>query len=141
MISKNKKLINATEPKEKSTPLITAVEENKIEIIEFLLSRKPNLNAQDKVGYTAVAVAASNGYDAALMLLVAEKADVNISQRDGVTPLMWTVENNKPTTAQILLNAGADPNAKDIQGISACTAARIKDPGGLGIMLRAYGCE
>lgn len=141
VLKSNKKIVLMRDSREKNTLLMIAAEENKPEAIKLLLKAGSEINAQDHVGYTALAIAASNGYEEVLRLLIAAKADPNIPQQDGVSPLMWALENDRSNVLELLLDAGANPNAQANNGMTACAVARLKDPGGMGLLVRRYGCQ
>lgn len=52
------------------TPLLVATAGNHVDVINVLLEHKPNVNALDKDGYTALAIACKEGYDEIAMALL-----------------------------------------------------------------------
>lgn len=60
------------------TPLLLAAKENASEIVNKLLDRKPNVNATDKDGCTALTLACKEGYYDICMALLNGNAYVNL---------------------------------------------------------------
>lgn len=60
------------------TPLLLAAKENASEIVNKLLDRKPNVNATDKDGCTALTLACKEGYHDICMALLNAGAYVNL---------------------------------------------------------------
>lgn len=103
------------------TPLIMAVKNKQTEMVEFLLSRGADVNAQNKKGDTAL-MSASTSSDFDLMkILLDHHADPNIRSNDEQTALITCF---KREGIKMLLDAGADIEAKDNIGntvlIQAC---------------------
>jgi len=60
------------------TPLLLAAKENASDIVNKLLDRKPNVNATDKDGCTALTLACKEGYQDICMALLNAGAYVNL---------------------------------------------------------------
>jgi len=58
--------------------LINSVSEGDIDTVQELLSKKVNVNAQDKEGKTALMIASMEGFHDIVDLLLDRKANVNI---------------------------------------------------------------
>ncbi|MCP4698132.1 MAG: hypothetical protein GY862_14960 [Gammaproteobacteria bacterium] len=114
------------------TPLLLAARHSKnAKIIEFLLRKGANPNAQDpKPGYTALHYIAATPFlknpakekalGAVAALLLAHKANPNISAtfKQRQTPLHLAAGNNHVAVAEALLAKGADINAKAAKKIT-----------------------
>lgn len=72
-------------------------------------------------GFTALHIAAANGYLNAVKTLISRGAaiDIKASGGGGRTPLMCAVQYNRPETAKCLIEARADKGLKDIYGKTA----------------------
>ncbi|MCX5922854.1 MAG: ankyrin repeat domain-containing protein [Candidatus Dependentiae bacterium] len=131
--------LKSTEVAQNPTTLTQAVRINDIESLKQLIANKADLEAKNKDGQTAVAIAAMMGRDGALHILLAAGANPNARDNDQFTPLMETAcrgcskctsypdkKNPLPLTcqscfnnAQCLISAGADLNGKDHNGYTA----------------------
>lgn len=95
--------------------------QNRLEIIRFLLSNGANPNLQDKNQKTPLHIACEKKeVDEKLVRLLLENgADPNIETDDGLTPLYFLTSNlygiNKEAI-ELLLIHGANPNQKNKQG-------------------------
>ena len=79
---------------------------------------------KDSLDSTALGLAAGNGQDAVLSLLIEADADLGWrTQRDGFSALMVAAELGHARSVAILLSAGADPDVKDWKGNTACDLA------------------
>lgn len=108
----------------KSTALMLASEKGLTAIVKCLLERKPNLEAVDRHGRSAVHIAAIAGKHATLALLLEAGAKVNALDTDGNTPLMLAARYGKLDAAKALVAAGADFKATNAAGHTAADCAR-----------------
>ena len=103
------------------TPLILAAKKGYLTITKTLLSA-PNIDIDARkpdVG-TALMVAADNGEDDIVKVLIDHGADVNITDDDNWTPLIWAAEQGYLPIVKTLLSAPQiDINAKRINGKTA----------------------
>lgn len=60
------------------TPLLVATTGNHVEVVNLLLEHKPNVNALDKDGFTALALACKDGYYDIAVALLGVGAYINI---------------------------------------------------------------
>ncbi len=118
--------------------LIDAVRTGSPEAVSALLKQKPDVNAAEADGTTALHWAAhANSLEMTRQLLRAG-ANANAVNRYGVAPLRLAVEAGNAALAEALLKAGANPNAAIPNGESVLmVAARIGDPATLKMLLGA----
>jgi len=74
-----------------STPLHSAVDENKAEIVQTLLSAGADNSLQNNEGDTALHVAVAKGHEDVVQLLINANSNLEIKNGAGKTPL-----ENKP---------------------------------------------
>ena len=90
------------------TPLLVATRENCVEIVQKLLEKKPNVNAADNDGCTALTMASKEGhYDICTALLNAS-AYVNLQDRGGDTNLIHAAKAGHKSIVEALLKKYAD---------------------------------
>lgn len=95
--------INTTDSAGAATPLICAAFGGKIEAVQFLISKKANLNLRDSTGNTALMYAVTTGSEVAIALVKAG-ADVHMKDNMGRTALMNATD---PSIRKLLNDAGA----------------------------------
>ncbi|MCP4152398.1 MAG: hypothetical protein GY757_31965 [bacterium] len=123
------------------TPLLMAVEEGHIEIVELLLEEGADINGKSQVKGAVVArgitnamgsdkkkcdmpfvtpliEAAYEGHKDLANLLVSKGADVNAKSHSGMSPLMNASYEGHYKIVQMLLKNGAEVNAKNNKGLS-----------------------
>nr|XP_053654673.1 putative ankyrin repeat protein RF_0381 [Cherax quadricarinatus] len=97
------------------TPLYYAVKNNNVDIVQMLLNKsRCDLSKKGSYYYmeleheinsvTALHIAAAEGYDDCVKMLLDAGADVNCQDDDGRTPLHYAAENNNADIVQMLLN-------------------------------------
>ncbi|MBR4592548.1 MAG: ankyrin repeat domain-containing protein [Elusimicrobiaceae bacterium] len=106
------------------TPIFYAVENNRPEALQLLLSAGANPNAQDNSGATALMRASAKNYTDCINLLLRQKnTDVNVADNLGRSALMYSVYATDAATAQKLMAAKADLNAADVTGTTPLMSA------------------
>jgi hypothetical protein len=70
-----------------STPLIAASASGRLKVVEYLLRRRVNINAQDPHGTTALMWAVFKGHRDVAKLLISKGADTKVIRDDGDTAL------------------------------------------------------
>ncbi len=119
--------INTTD-KNRKTALMAAIQHKRGRMVEFLLSRKSNVNAKDKGGNTALTYAARlmdfdrNTSPSHIMhLLLRRGASVNVLNNRGNTILLEIcgVKFTNLHNAKFLLESGINVNAKNHNGTTA----------------------
>jgi ankyrin repeat protein len=69
-----------------------------------LASCPTSCNSKDKGGLAPLSLAASNGKETVVQLLLKRKdVEVNSKDKDGLTPLSWAAFNGKEAVVQLLL--------------------------------------
>ena len=103
-----------------NTALLLAAERADEAAAALLLAAKPDLNAQNKYGLSALhlLVFASQNPDVKGLanLLLAAGEDPNLPNRDGDTPLHMAVDRHQQELVEILLAHKADPNVRNRRG-------------------------
>ena len=75
-----------------------------------MIEQGADVGARSTTGYTALLLAAREGYLDTTQVLLASGADVNAAAQDGTTALLVATIRRHTTYAEFLLNEGADPN-------------------------------
>lgn len=101
------------------TPLLVSVAGGHHDCVSLVLEKKPNVNALDKDGLTALSLACREGFQEIAAALIASGAYVNIQDRAGDTPLIHAVKGGHRGVVEALLKRHADI---DIQGKDRKTA-------------------
>ena len=98
---------------------------NNKEIVELLLARNAELNAQNKDGCTPLFVAVLDGNKEVVEALLAHKANVNATDNNGFTPLHVAVSKCYNEVIKLLLAHGANVNAKSVDGLTPLQEAAV----------------
>jgi ankyrin repeat protein len=96
------------------TALMVVANYGFVDMVDYLLSQAPSVNAQSEGGQTALALSISpKEEESALVVekLLAAGADVNLASGGGNTPLMEAAYQGNKAVLQLVLKAGADVNA------------------------------
>jgi hypothetical protein len=92
------------------TDLMRAASREDLKAVQGLLSApvKPNVNALDQTGQTALIVACRNpkANPELVKALLAAGADVNLRSRNGYTALAWAIVRNNSEVSRLLRKAG-----------------------------------
>lgn len=86
------------------------------EIVKILLLHGADINHKDKLGFTPVHAAASQGTEEFLHALIEGGANLSLSDNGIGTPLHCAVRRKSLSMAEILWKGGVDVNAKDSHG-------------------------
>jgi ankyrin repeat protein len=100
----------------KQTPLMRAVETQKLNIVQLLLNYKANPNAEDSYGVTALTMAIQSSRTDIVEALAAGGADVKKVSPDGESAILTAVQTSMPEAAEkvkILAKAGAPLNVSN----------------------------
>jgi ankyrin repeat protein len=88
------------------TPLMFAARFGRKDMVELVLSFKPDIDAKDRDGYTALHQAAAYGHEDIINLLLDKKASVNLRTEGRVTPRRLAKSNGHFKCARILRDHG-----------------------------------
>lgn len=80
--------------------LLSAVANNRIQVLNFLLQQGRSVNARDANGHTLLMVAATHGAKMSAMQLLRAKADTHAKAKNGTTALSIAHEGGQTTIAQ-----------------------------------------
>ncbi|KAJ5994204.1 hypothetical protein N7451_009928, partial [Penicillium sp. IBT 35674x] len=105
------------------TSLYWATRDGHSEIVKLLLERGPNLNVQDKNGWTPINAASTSGHLDIVKQLLVKGADITITDKGGWTPLNSAAESGHLGIVNLLLDYGADVEAKNTAGMTALYSA------------------
>lgn len=91
-----------------------AVQEKQLTRLKIFIEKGADVDEKEAVGgWTALIIAADQGYEAAVNLLLQNGADVNLGAREGWSPLHWACRNGQDKVVQILLDHGAKPDVSE----------------------------
>lgn len=122
----NPSLLNDRNPVMAQTPLHVSAGYNSIEIVKFLLDwqgpEKVELESKNMYGETPLHMAAKNGCNEAVGMLLSHGAFVEAKANNGMTPLhlaVWhSIHAEDCSTVKTLLEHNADCSAKDNEGMT-----------------------
>jgi ankyrin repeat protein len=80
-----------------------------LQTFDYLLSRKPDVNAIDRAGKSAMHYAAGAANSGFITKLAHAGARVDLEDRQGFTPLMYAADGCRYWNVRALMDAGADP--------------------------------
>lgn len=125
------------------TPLIVAVANNHLRVVEELLAHGADLNTWDRGGRSPLASAALKGNPTVAARLMELGADVNARAPDsGSTALMAAARSAEPAAIDQLLGAGATVDARDRWGNTAfMIAAQYNDDPAVARRLLGAGAD
>jgi ankyrin repeat protein len=106
-------------------PIITAIKENNLALVEQLIAMGENVNSCDKSARTALMFAAQSGNCQIAKALVDAGADVNASGIGLLTPLMYAALNGHVDVVDMLIASGKlNINAQDQRNQTALMLAQ-----------------
>ncbi len=100
--------------------LINAVKSGNLEGVEAALSKGADVNHATNEDMTALSLAARDGHEGIVRVLLEHKADANRGY-----PLLFAMDKGRINIVKILIEAGADPNEADNFGHSALMEAAM----------------
>ncbi|USI74249.1 ankyrin repeat domain-containing protein [Sphingomonas morindae] len=96
--------------------------------MNFMLGKGADINARDRDGMTALAIAAQLGWAEGVQDLLTYGANVDLPNNQGETPLILATEAHSLPVVRALITQGADPRIADhVAGLSAIDYA-TRDP-------------
>ena len=90
--------------------LITAVVNNSINLLTFLININTNPDAANDRGWTALLYGSYYGRDKAVSILLQANANPNLQKVNGSTPLFMAAQKGHSDIVSILFQANANPN-------------------------------
>ena len=157
----------AQPPEPPDSSIHAAALEGNIEAVKQHLASGADVNTKDSIGTTPLFLAVTKGQKEIVELLIAEGADVNAQRGDGKTPLDWAITYKQTENADLLrkhggksgaefsnhiaaafgnieavkqhLAAGADVNAKNVEGETPLDWAIGSDETETADLLRKHG--
>ena len=122
-------LISVTVSAATPVSLIDAVKVGDGQAVRALLKQRPDVNASEADGMTALHWAVRANDMETVQLLLRSGANSKAANRYGVTPLSLAAMNGEASMIEALIKAGADPNAALADGETVLmTAARTGKP-------------
>lgn len=109
-------------------PLHWAVRADEMEIADLLLKAGADATAQNRLGLTALNLAAANGNGAMIRMLLDHGANANQVEKSGETVLMVAARSGSADAVRAILERHVDPNTKEPQ--LQLTALMIAAEGG-----------
>jgi len=101
-----------------------ALEAGSYELMQQLLAAGADVNAQDPVGMTALAIAAGQGHPRNVDLLLGSDAAVDARDTDGWTALMYAAQVGNEAIVRSLIAAGANVDVANTDGDTPLSLAR-----------------
>jgi ankyrin repeat protein len=91
------------------TPLMEACRHHRLNALKLLIGKGAKLNActQDGRGVTALMIAAENGDEECLRILIKAGADLELKDHEGQSALHFATRSGREGSIRILINAGA----------------------------------
>ena len=125
------------------TPMLNiACRNDNFEFVEVLLDLGAELNAiSEDRGYTAVMDAVWRGNEKIAKYLIDKGAELNTINKEGQTNLVLAVGANRENIVKLLAENGADPDVKDMMGMSAYNYATLFKKQKLVDILKPYHKE
>jgi ankyrin repeat protein len=123
------------------TALHCAAAFNNIDLINFLLDHKANIEAQDNECVTPLSYAAMHGHVEAITQLLSRGANINTMDDEETTPLMRAAFNGHKNAINLLINLGADINEEDEDCDTALSLAALKGNREIVIRLLSAGAN
>lgn len=125
------------------TPMLNiACRNDNFEFVEVLLDLGAELNAiSEDRGYTAVMDAVWRGNEKITKYLIDKGAELNTINKEGQTNLVLAVGANRENIVKLLAENGADPDVKDMMGMSAYNYATLFKKQKLVDILKPYHKE
>lgn len=110
-----------------STPLIEATINGHDTVVDYLISKRADLDSVDNENNSALIFACKGGYLPIVKSLIKAGADKDIQNTYGDTGLIIAAAGGYESIVNELINAGANLNIKDKRGLTAIVRANEND--------------
>jgi ankyrin repeat protein len=131
----------ADDPFQANLILFPAAAAGCADLVGDLLDRGAAIEARDRLGRTALALAAKEGRKRVAELLIAHGAAINARAISGATPLFFAAEADHSSVAKDLVGRGADPNLRGAGGLTPLMAAAFNGNVELSDLFLATGAD
>ena len=105
---------------------LKAITKENMQVAEFLIDMKADLNIVNNDRHTALVLAINNNNTNIAELLVESGAKLDIADRNGYTALMWAIEKENIEMVKLLINKRANIYLKTKDGRTASSIAKDK---------------
>ncbi|HNV48198.1 MAG TPA: ankyrin repeat domain-containing protein [Spirochaetota bacterium] len=125
-----------------STPLCVAADKGNRQIVEYLISKKADVNgktADDQL--TPLHLAAMRGHTEVVTVLIGAGADINAKSKSNATPLQVALKNGAAGVARVLLQKNPDVKNSDEEGETALHLAAAGSETALMKLLMERGAD
>jgi ankyrin repeat protein len=121
--------------------LVIVAGQGNANLVDLLITRGADVNAQDKDGNTPLLMAALMDHVAIAEKLIGLGADVNAQDNDRNTPLHWATEQNSFAMAELFIKKGAEVNVQDKYGSTPLHWAALNNSVAMAELLLKSGAE
>jgi uncharacterized protein len=137
LLERDNSLVNLKDDMYGFSPLMTAVKQNSIALVQLLLDNGADINVADNCDQNALFMAASQGRVSMMKLLVQHGLSVRAVNNIGSTPLSLAVSYGHKPAAEWLIQHGADVQASNMHGGTALHSACVNtdDPAMVELLL------
>ena len=109
------------------TPLMLASLYGETDVVQVLLQGGARVNAQNRIGRTALICAAGEGHATTLAALLNSGAEVDLPDKKGHVPLIFACNGGHQSAVQLLLDRGANVHIPaGLQGSTALMIASMR---------------
>ena len=115
--------VNKFQPPLQLTPLLVAAESGTADMVALLIAHKADVNAQDRVGETALMKAIAQRNLPMVEMLLDAGADINAKNQRGHTALTNAVLRSEPDILKVLIARGAEVEVVAAMGTTTWSMA------------------
>jgi hypothetical protein len=101
------------------TTRVAEIDSKRAAIVDILIQKGANLNAQDEHGFTALTWASWSGLTKTAQRLIELGADITLADNRGNTPLMMAAQRGHTAIVEQLIARGASRMATTVEGKTA----------------------
>ncbi len=108
------------------TPLMHAIIRGSQKMASYLIDHGADVNRRNKIGQTALMLAAQSGRKQLVEELIGAGADVRAVDKEQRSAVSWAARRGDfPEVISMLVMFKADPDARDVRGITPLMAASL----------------